>query len=390
MTIKLTILMPCLNEAETLGICIKKAKEWIEGYRIKAEILIADNGSEDGSQNIAESLGARVINVSKKGYGNALYYGCHEALGDFIIMGDSDDSYDFSDLTSFIEKLEQGYDLVMGNRFKGGIAQGAMPWKNKYIGNPGLSWLGKLFFKCPANDFLCGLRAFRKSAFIDMDLRTTGMEFGPEMLIKATILNMKITEVPTTLSKDGRSRPPHLKPWRDGWINLRFMLIFSPKWLFLFPGLLTLSISLPFYLLILLQPVTIGSTTFDIRSLFFSEAGIVLGFLALNLSVIIKMFGVREGLLKNNRFLHKLSKFPLLEIGLSLSILMIIMGFLIGAASLAKWAEINFSNIESDNLLRMTSASSILIILGGITLMVSFIMGFLNLPTREERLKNTG
>ena len=235
---KLTILMPCLNEAETLALCINKANAWALHSGIQTEVLIADNSSTDGSQAIAESLGARVIPVKQRGYGSALFYGCMVARGEWIIMGDADDSYDFSNLDSFIQKLREGFDLVMGNRFLGGIAPGAMPWKNRYIGNPILTWVGRLLFKCPAKDFHCGLRGFRKDAFLRMDLRTTGMEFASEMVIKANLFGMRIVEVSTTLSKDGRSRPPHLRPWRDGWRHLRFMLLFSPLWLFLYQGLL--------------------------------------------------------------------------------------------------------------------------------------------------------
>ena len=235
---QLTILMPCLNEAETLALCINKANAWALHSGIQTEVLIADNSSTDGSQAIAESLGARVIPVKQRGYGSALFYGCMVARGEWIIMGDADDSYDFSNLDSFIQKLREGFDLVMGNRFLGGIAPGAMPWKNRYIGNPILTWVGRLLFKCRAKDFHCGLRGFRKDAFLRMDLRTTGMEFASEMVIKANLFGMRIAEVPTTLSKDGRSRPPHLRPWRDGWRHLRFMLLFSPLWLFLYQGLL--------------------------------------------------------------------------------------------------------------------------------------------------------
>ena len=235
--IEVTIVMPCLNEAETLETCIRKAMGYLEHSGVSGEIVIGDNGSTDGSQQIALRCGARVVKVSMRGYGAALYGASLAARGKYIIMGDSDDSYDFSHLDPFVEKLREGYDLVMGNRFKGGIKPGAMPWKNRYIGNPILSTIGKILFHCPASDFHCGLRSYSKDAFTRMDLRTTGMEFASEMVIKATLSGMKITEVPTTLSPDGRTRPPHLRPYRDGWRHLRFMLLFSPNWLFLIPGL---------------------------------------------------------------------------------------------------------------------------------------------------------
>lgn len=251
---KLTILMPCLNEAETLETCIQKAHNWLSRTGTDGEVLIADNGSTDGSQAIARKNGARVVDVPIRGYGSALYYGCLDARGKYIIMGDSDDSYDFNHLDVFIQKLDAGFDLVMGNRFLGGIAPGAMPWKNRYIGNPVLSFIGRALFQCPAKDFHCGLRGVRKDAFLRMDLRTTGMEFASEMVIKANLFGMKIAEVPTTLSKDGRTRPPHLRPWRDGWRHLRFMMLFSPRWLFLIPGLILFLIGVIAYFLILNCP----------------------------------------------------------------------------------------------------------------------------------------
>ena len=239
-SVDLTILMPCLNEVETIARCIEKAKIGIQKSGVRGEILVADNGSTDGSQVIAEKLGARVVAVKEKGYGSALIGGSRAALGKWILMGDADASYDFSQADRFVKKFQENFELVMGCRLpKGGgtILPGAMPWKNRRLGNPVLSFIGRLFFKCPAHDFHCGLRGFTKDAFEKMDLQTTGMEFASEMVIKATLKKLRITEVPVTLSKDGRSRPPHLKPWRDGWRHLRFMLLFSPRWLFLFPGI---------------------------------------------------------------------------------------------------------------------------------------------------------
>lgn len=231
-----SVVLPCLNEAETLAKCIEKAQRAFRELGIDGEVVVGDNGSTDGSQQIAERLGARVIPVAEKGYGNALRGGVVAARGKYLIMGDSDDSYDFSAISPFVGKLRQGYDLVMGNRFRGGIMPGAMPWKHKWIGNPVLSFIGRLLFHCPVRDFHCGMRGFSKDAYERMKLQTTGMEFASEMVIKSTLLQMRIDEVPTILYKDGRSRPPHLRSWRDGWRHLRFMLLFSPRWLFLYPG----------------------------------------------------------------------------------------------------------------------------------------------------------
>lgn len=383
--IKLTILMPCLNEAETLGRCIEKANCWISSSGVETEVLIADNGSTDGSQAIAESLGARVVPVQQRGYGSALFHGCMAAKGEWIIMGDSDDSYDFSKLDAFVQKLQQGFDLVMGNRFLGGIAPGAMPWKNRYIGNPVLTRVGRVLFKCPAKDFHCGLRGFRKDAFLRMDLRTTGMEFASEMVIKANFLDMRIAEVPTILSKDGRSRPPHLRPWRDGWRHLRFMLLFSPRWLFLIPGSAVFLISMLSYFLLLLGPVHIGSVTFDVHTLFFSEAGLVLGFLAAALGVVIRMFGMREGLLQEHSSLEKLRSSPVLEVGCLAGISMMFGGLYWGVDALMVWGSVKFGSLAPGELLRTISFSTMLIMLGGVMLMTSLILGFLTLPTREQR-----
>lgn len=382
---QLSILMPCLNEAETLALCIKKANTWIERSGLEAEVLIADNGSTDGSQDIAKSLGARVVDVKVRGYGAALFHGAMQAKGDWIIMGDSDDSYDFSNLDAFMVKLREGHDLVMGNRFLGGIAPGAMPWKNRYIGNPVLTWVGRLLFSCPAKDFHCGLRAFTKNAFLRMDLRTTGMEFASEMVIKANTLGMRIAEVPTTLSKDGRSRPPHLKPWRDGWRHLRFMLLFSPRWLFLIPGLALSSLSLLAYVALLIGPIHVGKIIFDVHTLFFAGTGMVLGYLAIGIGIVIRMFGIREGLLPEHIALEKLRSSPALELGGASGIGLILGGLSIGFLALLEWSSSGFGALQPGALLRLISISTTLVQLGGITLLISLIIGFLALPTRGER-----
>ena len=382
---QLTILMPCLNEAETLALCINKANLWASCSEIRTEIVIADNGSSDGSQFIAESLGARVVPVLQRGYGSALFHGSMAAKGEWIIMADSDDSYDFSNLDPFIEKLREGFDLVMGNRFLGGVAPGAMPWKNRYIGNPILTWVGRLLFKCPAKDFHCGLRGYRKDAFLKMDLRTTGMEFASEMVIKANLLDMRIAEVPTTLAKDGRSRPPHLRPWRDGWRHLRFMLLFSPRWLFLIPGACLFLISFLSYVFLLAGPVKLGGITFDVHTLFFAETGLVLGFLSGALGVLIRMVGIREGLLQEHSFLEKLRASPILEIGGLLGISMILLGAYFGFDALMAWSAVKFGSLKPGILLRTISLSTLFVMLGGIILMTSLVMGFLALPTREQR-----
>jgi len=376
--------MPCLNEAETLGICIKKANDWLSRSGIDGEVLIADNGSTDGSQKIAQKNGARVVDVPVRGYGSALYHGCLSAQGEYIIMGDSDNSYDFSNLDVFVQKLDQGYDLVMGNRFLGGIAPGAMPWKNRYIGNPALTFIGRALFKCPAKDFHCGLRGFTKDAFLRMDLRTTGMEFASEMVIKANLCGMKIAEVPTTLSKDGRSRPPHLRPWRDGWRHLRFMLLFSPRWLFLIPGIIIFILSSVSYFLLLGNPLKIGNITFDIHTLFYAQTGMTLGLLSIILGIAVRMFGIREGLLQDHQLLFWVRKTPILEIGSVLGFLLILIGVYLGFELLSDWGSMDFGQLNYGELLRSVSLSTLLISFGGIAFLGSLIMGFLTLPTRRS------
>ena len=234
---ELTILMPCLNEAETIARCVDKARSFLARTGTEGEVLVADNGSNDGSIQIAEAHGARVAHVAMRGYGAALIHGINAAHGKYVIMADSDDSYDLQHLDAFISQLRQGNDLVMGNRFKGGIAQGAMPFLHKYLGNPVLSRIGRLFFSIPVHDFHCGLRGFNRQRILDLELATTGMEFASEMVVRSALAKYKITEVPTTLQKDGRSRPPHLRTWSDGWRHLRFLLLLCPRWLFLYPGI---------------------------------------------------------------------------------------------------------------------------------------------------------
>ncbi|WP_424410590.1 glycosyltransferase family 2 protein [Pasteurella sp. PK-2025] len=372
--------MPCLNEVETLEKCINKAKSWIVKSGVTAEILISDNGSTDGSQVLATQLGARVVNAPEKGYGAALIYGAKAAKGQYIIMGDADDSYDFSELDAFMDKLQQGYDLVMGNRFLGGIEEGAMPWKNKYIGNPVLSAIGRLLFKCPAKDFHCGLRGFSKAAFEKMDLRTSGMEFASEMVIKANLLKMKIAEVPTTLSKDGRSRPPHLKPWRDGWRHLRFMLLFSPKWLFIYPSFIISLFSLIAYCALLMGPVETEFIRFDMNTLLFVQCFLVVGILCFCFGTIVHLFAIREGLLPENRWMTIIQEKPVLEWGMVFSFILMIIGGVTGFDSIFFWINHSFGDLEVGTLIRTISLSTLSITLGFIWFFMSCIAGFLALP----------
>ena len=379
----LTILMPCLNEVETLETCISKAKGWLTKSGVPGEILIADNGSSDGSQELAQRLGARVISVAEKGYGAALFNGALAAVGEFIIMGDADDSYDFSDLDAFWLSLKNGSDLVMGNRFLGGIKPGAMPWKNRYIGNPILSWIGKLLFKCPAGDFHCGLRGFRKDALIRMDLRTSGMEFASEMVIKANLMGMRIAEVPTTLSPDGRSRPPHLKPWRDGWRHLKFMLLFSPRWLLFYPGVAVFFLSMILYGLSIVGPTSLFFLSIDVNTMFFSATGMVVGAIALVFGILVRLFGAREGLLSDTQIIQKIRRSAAMEIGLLVGIGIVVIGLSEVITLIIDWGRLDFGDLEKGAYLRRVSIAALTITLGSLMTLTSLVIGYLSLPLRR-------
>jgi glycosyltransferase involved in cell wall biosynthesis len=380
-TIELSIVMPCLNESETIGNCIEKAKKWLESNKINGEIVIGDNGSTDGSQDIAIRHGAQVVAIPQRGYGAALYGATLAAQGRYVIMGDSDDSYDFSNLSPFLEKLREGYDLVMGNRFKGGIQSGAMPWKNRYIGNPLLTGIGRLLFSCPAGDFHCGLRGFSKAAFIKMELHTTGMEYASEMVIKANLLGMKITEVPTTLSRDGRSRSPHLRPWRDGWRHLRFMLLFSPRWLLVYPGLVISILGLMLFTTLLSGSIRIGSVYFDIHTLVFAGMMTLVGYMFLLFGLLTRLIGINQGLLPPKNMLERLRGKPILEIGSLLGVVLIITGFFYGIDAILEWGNTRFGTLNPTVMMRTVMLSAMTTMFGFITLIFSILFGFVVLPT---------
>ena len=382
--LELTIVMPCLNEAETLARCIEKALAGIAAAGVTGEVLIADNGSTDGSIEIAERLGARVERVTAKGYGNALRGGISAARGRWIIMGDSDDSYDFSNIKGFVDKLREGYELVMGCRLPNGggtINPGAMPWKNRWIGNPSLSFLGRLFFKTPIHDFHCGMRGFSAEGYRRMDLKTTGMEFASEMVMKATIKGLRITEVPITLFKDGRNRPPHLKPWRDGWRHLRFMLIYSPKWLFLLPGTLLFLTGATGLGVLSYSPMQIGRIHLDVGAQLSAGLWMVLGAQFISLAFFTKVFAVNEGLLNADTGFTSLIRRFTLERGLIVGLLTALIGIGLFIRAVLVWKAANFGVIDyADNVRRLIPAS-ILVILGLQLISSSFFMGVLGLKT---------
>lgn len=380
-TIELSIVIPCLNEAETLETVIKKAKKSLIENNITGEVIIADNGSIDGSQEISKELGTRVVDVERKGYGSALMGGIDAAKGQYIIMGDADDSYDFSNLMPFILKLREGFDLVMGNRFKGGIKKGAMPFLHRYLGNPVLTFIGNLFFGSKVNDFHCGLRGFRKDAFEKMHLVTTGMEFASEMVIKATLLKLKITEVPTTLSPDGRSRPPHLRTWRDGWRHLRFMLIYSPKWLFYYPGitLITLGILGTLFLYII-GSIDPNQNLMRVHSLLYASIAIIIGYQAVQFSMFAHDFALKNGLLLELGWKRKnMDKGHSLERGILIGGLLFIIGIGVAITITLQWQESGFSSLDPRKGMKFVIPSATMMILGLQVFLGNFFMGLLNI-----------
>jgi glycosyltransferase involved in cell wall biosynthesis len=381
-TVELSVVMPCLNESRTLGSCVKKARDTIERLGIDGEVIVADNGSTDGSQSIAEELGARVVPIAARGYGSALRGGIAAARGKFVVMGDSDESYDFAQLGDFVRKLREGDDLVMGNRFRGGIRPDAMPFLHRFLGNPFLSWLGRLFFGCPVGDFQCGLRGFRKDAIAKLELQTTGMEFSTEMVVKATLFDLRISEIPTVLSPDGRDRPPHLRTWRDGWRYLRFLLLYSPRWLFLYPGIALFLFGIAVTLWLLPKPRTIGAATFDYHTLLFGAMSILIGFQSVNFAVFTKFFAITEHLLPEDPRLNKAFRYVTLETGLALGVLLILVGAGTWIFGLSYWRGHHFGALDPDKTLRIVIPGFVALTLGVQIVLSSFFVSVLGLGRR--------
>jgi glycosyltransferase involved in cell wall biosynthesis len=377
--IELSVVMPCLNEAETLPTCIKKAKNALKQLGIHGEIVIADNGSSDGSPEIAANLDARVIHVAEKGYGSALMGGIKAARGKYIIMGDADDSYDFTNLGPFVEKLRAGYDLVMGNRFKGGIAPNAMSPLHRYLGNPVLTGIGRLFFHSPCGDFHCGLRGFNKSAIQSLNLRTTGMEFASETVVKASLHRLRIAEVPTTLSVDGRNRPPHLRSWRDGWRHLRFLLLFSPRWLFLYPGLLLMLIGAVASGWLLVGPRVVDGVTLDVHTFLYAAMAIIIGYQTVIFAIFTKVFGITEGLLPEDPRLTSMFRYIRLESGILVGTLLLVAGIALSIFALSFWSATSFGPLDPSRTLRLVIPAVTLIALGLQTVLSSFFLSILGL-----------
>lgn len=377
---ELSILMPCLDEAETLATCIRKAKAFLASAGIDGEVLVADNGSRDGSQDIARAEGARVVDVARKGYGAALAGGIDAARGRYVIMGDADDSYDFSRLLPFVEQLRRGSELVMGNRFRGGIAPGAMPFLHRYLGNPVLSFLGRLFFRVPAGDFHCGLRGFHRERIQALGLTTTGMEYASEMVVKASLAGYRIDEVPTTLQPDGRSRPPHLRTWRDGWRHLRFLLVHSPRWLFLLPGFALVALGGLAMLVIGLHSVTIGGVNLDIHTLSYAGAALALGVQMLVFAVLTRLMGVRNGWLPESAAASGLQALLSLERCLVAAAVLFLAGLAMSAYAVWLWSAQDFGALDPRETMRWALPSVTLMGIAGELALAGFFLEALRLP----------
>src|SRR5574341_96973 len=382
---EVTILMPCLNEAETLGRCIQKAQKFLEQNNINGKVLVADNGSTDGSQDIARRLGADIVHVPHKGYGAALLGGIEAAKGKYIIMGDADDSYDFMSIMPFIEKLRSGYDLVMGNRFQGGIQPDAMPPLHRYLGNPILSGIGRLFFHVPIGDFHCGLRGFSKQAALQMNLQTTGMEFASEMVIKAHLNGMRITEVPTILYPDGRTRRPHLRSWRDGWRHLRFMLLFSPRWLFLIPGILLMTLGALVGIWLIPSPRHVFGVVLDVYTLLYCAIAILVGFQSTLFAVLTKIYGINHNLLPKDPGFLALFRYFKLETGILFGRVLLTGGLAGSVIAFLDWQGRGFGELNPSTTSRTIIPAVLAIILGCQIILSSFFMSILGLERKAEQ-----
>lgn len=379
---ELTILMPCLNEALTVATCISKAQTFLKENNIDGEILVADNGSTDGSQDIARKAGARVVNVEEKGYGSALIGGCNAALGKYVVMGDADDSYDFLNLMPFLEKLREGYDLVMGNRFKGGIEKGAMPPLHRYLGNPVLSTIGRILYRSPVRDFHCGLRGYNRESILKLNLHTTGMEYASEMVVQATLHKLKICEVPTTLKKDGRDRPPHLRSWSDGWRHLTFLLMHSPNWLFLYPGLFLLLPGLVFGTIIAIDPVTVNNVTFDVNTLVYAAVAVIIGFQLCLFYMLTKKYAVLTGFIPVSKFDKPLIKFTMNK-GIVIGAMLFLTGLTGSIVAVVIWSKTGYGDLESSSMLRLTIPMLVVFVCGIQLMFSSFFLGILGVKIKK-------
>lgn len=377
--VELTILMPCLNEVETVATCVSKASRYLQARGIEGEVLVADNGSVDGSPDVAAANGARVIEVTERGYGSALIAGIRAARGRYVIMGDADDSYDFSDLDAFVERLRGGDDVVMGNRFAGGIRAGAMPALHRYLGNPVLTRVGRLFFRVPCGDFHCGLRGFRRDTALALDLRTPGMEFASELVVKAALRRCTISEVPVTLYPAGRSRAPHLRSWRDGWRHLRFLLLYSPRWLFLIPGLVLAVLGGLLTAALVISPLEIGPVRLGTGALVAASVLTVIGYQAVLFACLTKVHAQAEGFLPPDPRFNRLFKYVHLETGLVAGFALVVLGITCAVVAYLGWQEAAWGGADGAGAVRTAVPAALGLVLGSQTVLSSFFLSILSL-----------
>ncbi len=382
--IELTILMPCLNEAETVAICVRKAQTFLERTGVAGEILVADNGSSDGSVELAQRAGARVVRVAQKGYGSALIAGIAAAQGRFVIMADADDSYDFSRIDGFLTSLRAGHELVIGHRFRGGIQPGAMPWLHRYLGNPVLSFIGRLFFSCRIGDFHCGLRGIHRAAALRLGLSAPGMEFASEMIVKAALAGWRIDEIPTVLSPDGRSRPPHLRSWRDGWRHLRFLLMMSPRWLLFYPGMCLIAAGVAVELLLLRGPLAVHGVGFGVHTMLYAAGATILGLQLVLFSVIARTVGVLKHLLPMTPKLRAFLRLFTVERGVLLGVTLGLTGLGLAVYSLDTWFRARFGPLNPLTAMHAVITSVTLMLAGGEILFASFLLGLIDVRPDES------
>jgi glycosyltransferase involved in cell wall biosynthesis len=378
-----SVVLPCLNEAETVARCVEEARAALDNAGLDGEVLVADNGSTDGSRELAAAAGARVISVPQRGYGAALAGGFAAARGTYVVMGDADLSYDFGAVPDFVKALETGADLVMGSRFSGRIEEGAMPPLHRWLGNPVLSGLGRLFFRTEVSDFHCGLRGFRRAVLERLDLRTTGMEYASEMVVKAALFGLTIREIPVTLRRDGRSRRPHLNTWRDGWRHLRFLLLYSPRWMFLVPGLALVLVGAALILSLLPGPRVAFGATWDVHSILGGAAMVLVGAQAVFFGVCAKIFGITEGLLPRDAVLERLfDRWVTLETGLAASGLALLAGAGLVAHVLVAWRTAGFHGLDEGATMRWMIPGVLLLVLGAEGVFGSFLLSLLGVRRR--------
>jgi len=377
--VEISIVMPCLNEAASVGVCIEKARASLDKAGIAGEIIVADNGSTDDSRLIATDLGARVVPVAARGYGNALAVGIEAARGRYVIMGDADDSYDFSQLEPFVEKLRDGCDLVVGNRFKGGIEPQSMPFLHRVLGNPMLSFIGRRLFGTPCGDIYCGLRGFDRAKIQALDLRSGGMEYAIEMIVKATLNGLRVAEVPTVLSPDERGRESHLNTWRDGWRSLRLLLVYSPRWLFLYPGLVLLLGGLAGMVWLLPEQRRVGDVTFDVSTLLYAGLAIVVGLQSIYFFVTARWFGIAEGLLPDDRRFRRIFGVRAPDLGVAVGACLLAAGLVVSGIAVAIWHRHGFGPLDYPHILRFVIAGSVLIACGFQTMLSSLFLSVLRL-----------